>query len=278
MNGLVLEGGARRCIFTAGAVDCFMDNHIKFDYIAGVSAGAQIALNLISNQRGRSKDVILPHNDGGHGIIQALYSSDLNKMTYEYPYDQFPFDFDAFFSSDIECEIVATSCKTGKAEYFSEKSDEKMLLDMLCASCTLPILYQSVDIGDDSYIDGSIADAIPFERALSKGCDKVLVILAKPENESATNYSKFKFAINKIYGAQYPNLVDSLLNRLDVYNAECERLYQAEKDGKVMIIRPDKTYVKSFERNTDSLESTYEIGYSSAKAQLENIKEFLGLS
>ena len=40
MTGLVLEGGAMRGIFTAGVLDVFMENGIKFDNVIGVSAGA----------------------------------------------------------------------------------------------------------------------------------------------------------------------------------------------------------------------------------------------
>ncbi len=38
-TGLVLEGGGMRGIYTVGALDVFMDNQIRFDYVIGVSAG-----------------------------------------------------------------------------------------------------------------------------------------------------------------------------------------------------------------------------------------------
>ena len=37
-----------------------------------------------------------------------------------YPNEIFPFDFDEYFKSDIECEMVVTNCLTGEAEYLSE--------------------------------------------------------------------------------------------------------------------------------------------------------------
>ena len=36
--GLVLEGGALRGLFTAGALDFLMDEHVTFDYIAGLNS------------------------------------------------------------------------------------------------------------------------------------------------------------------------------------------------------------------------------------------------
>ncbi|MCD8250127.1 MAG: patatin-like phospholipase family protein, partial [Lachnospiraceae bacterium] len=38
-TGLVLEGGAMRGIYTAGALDVFMEQGIRTDGVIGVSAG-----------------------------------------------------------------------------------------------------------------------------------------------------------------------------------------------------------------------------------------------
>ena len=37
-TGIVLEGGAFRGLFTAGALDCLMDNQLLMDYVLEVSA------------------------------------------------------------------------------------------------------------------------------------------------------------------------------------------------------------------------------------------------
>ena len=51
--GLVLEGGAMRGLFSAGVMDVMMENQIRFDGIAGVSAGAAFGCNYKSGQIGR---------------------------------------------------------------------------------------------------------------------------------------------------------------------------------------------------------------------------------
>ena len=51
--GLVLEGGAMRGMYTAGVLDIFLDNEMKFDGIIGVSAGVLFGVNYLSKQRGR---------------------------------------------------------------------------------------------------------------------------------------------------------------------------------------------------------------------------------
>ena len=50
----------------------------------------------------------------------------------------FPFDFDTFFQSDTECEMVVTNCQTGDAEYMTEKHDRRRLMDIGRASSSIP--------------------------------------------------------------------------------------------------------------------------------------------
>ena len=52
-KGLVLEGGAMRGMFTAGAMDVMMEKGVKFDGAIGVSAGAAFGVNYKSGQIGR---------------------------------------------------------------------------------------------------------------------------------------------------------------------------------------------------------------------------------
>ena len=53
-NGLVLEGGGTRGIYTAGILDVFMEEGIHFDGVIGVSAGAIHGSSFVSGQKGRS--------------------------------------------------------------------------------------------------------------------------------------------------------------------------------------------------------------------------------
>ena len=49
-KGLVMEGGAMRCMFTAGVIDTLMKAGIDFDGAIGVSAGAAFGCNYKSRQ------------------------------------------------------------------------------------------------------------------------------------------------------------------------------------------------------------------------------------
>ena len=55
--GLVLEGGGMRGLYTAGALEFFLEKKLEFAYVIGVSAGACNASSFISRQKGRNKIV-----------------------------------------------------------------------------------------------------------------------------------------------------------------------------------------------------------------------------
>ena len=59
-TGLVLEGGSRQTMFSAGVIDTWLDEGIDFNYVAGVSAGAHAAVNFITRQQGRLRFIVLP--------------------------------------------------------------------------------------------------------------------------------------------------------------------------------------------------------------------------
>ena len=80
MTGLIIEGGARRGIFTAGITDCLLENKIHFDYVAGVSAGAEVALDFTAKQEGRSRSVIMPHRTGDFSVLGFPVELEVEKL------------------------------------------------------------------------------------------------------------------------------------------------------------------------------------------------------
>lgn len=60
---LILEGGAIRGLFTAGALDYLLEQNMQFEYVASVSAGTCCALSYIAEQKNRTKDCLFPTNN-----------------------------------------------------------------------------------------------------------------------------------------------------------------------------------------------------------------------
>ena len=275
--GLVLEGGSRRCMFTAAVLDRFMEEGIDFPYVVGVSAGAQTALNFVSKQIGRSKEIMMPEFNKSilSRSVKSTLENYMRRLSYSFSYNEFPFDFKAFFESDTVCEITATSCTTGEAVYFQEKENEKRLLDILMATASLPMIFPEIQVDGDYFVDGCIADSIPYDRAFEMGCDKAIVIITKADGELAADYRNNRRILNRMYGDKYPFLFDRLMDRYDRYTEQTERMYELEKAGKIMVIKPDHNYIWAFELSKEKLENMYNGAVAVVNSRMDEIKEFI---
>ena len=114
-TGLVLEGGGMRGVFTCGVLDYLMDHDIRFPYVIGVSAGACNALDYVSRQPGRTRDCMIPDEQYGkyiYGIRDTIRTKSMMNMDLifdRFPNELIPFDFDTYFSSPMNCELVTTN-------------------------------------------------------------------------------------------------------------------------------------------------------------------------
>ena len=165
--GLVLEGGAMRGMFTAGVLDTFLDNDIKMDSVVGVSAGALFGVNYLSGQKGRVIRYNKKFNKDKNymGLRPLLREGNIVSTKYAYedvPKTLDPFDDEAYKKSKVPFYAVVTNVATGNPEYIQIHSVFEQM-DTLRASGSMPFVSKPVAIGDKKYLDGGIADSIPFE-------------------------------------------------------------------------------------------------------------------
>ncbi len=275
-TGLVLEGGALRGIFTAGVLDCFMLDGMHFDYSVGVSAGAANITALKSRQIGRTANVIsVSGNESYFGIAELIHSRQFLNLDKMFDiYGKHPLDFAAYFADPTEAEYTLCCCESGEAEFLTEHEDEERLIKILKASCSLPMFFAPVEIDGKHYLDGGIGDSIPCRRAIEQGCDRLIVVLTKPEGVSAGGYAKYKRILRHMYG-QYPNFLDACQARLDRYAESMEYMHALEREGRAIVIRPSKS-ISKFEQDTAKLRAFYRHGYNAAKMNLKRIRSFLG--
>ena len=82
-GGLILEGGGMRGVYTAGVLDAFLENDIKFEKIYGVSAGSCHACSYMSGQYGRAFRVAVDYLDDPDycGTRTFLRTGNIFKLT-----------------------------------------------------------------------------------------------------------------------------------------------------------------------------------------------------
>ncbi len=274
-TGIVLEGGALRGIFTSGVVDALLLEDVRFDYAIGVSAGAGNVTSLKSRQVGRTANVMACSSDIKYfGIMELIRSRQFLNLDKMFDvYGKNPLDFDALFKDPTEAEYTVTCCETGEAEYLSERFDEHRLLKIVKASCAIPMLFAPVEIGGKHYLDGGVGNSIPCDRAIECGCDRLLVVLTKPEGTAPGDYSKNMRIIKRMY-PQYPNLWRACEERIRRYNESFEYMRRLEAEGRAIVIRPTRT-ISKFETDNEKLRAQYKHGYDAARAEMKRIRQLL---
>lgn len=278
---LVLEGGATRGVFTAGALDYLMEQDLYMSHVIGVSAGACNAVDYVSKQPGRTRDCMIPTDKTGnyyYGLRKFVKERSLMNMDMIFdifPNQLYPFDYDTYFQSEMECELVATNCITGKAEYFKECRDREKLMKICRASSSMPLVTPLVNIEDVPYLDGGLADSIPLKHACESGNEKIVVVLTRN-----TGYRKKKVqgGMAEVYRRayrSYPNLVKAILTRSFYYNRTMNHLESLERKGKIFVIRPLVKPVARLERNKDILMAFYNHGHQIMEKEYERLMEYL---
>ena len=278
---LVLEGGATRGIFTSGALDYLMERDLYFSDVIGVSAGSCNAVDYVSRQPGRTRDCMIPTDKEGkyyYGIRDFVKEKSLMNMDLifdKYPKELLPFDFETYFNSEINCQIVTTKCLTGKAEYMTEDSDNDRLMKLCRASSSMHLLTPIVNIDNVPYLDGGLADSVPIRRAQQMENEKIVVILTKNQGYRKSVLSPTMQRVYKRAYKSYPNLIRTIFRRSFEYNKTMNYLDQLEKRGEIFILRPQVKPVSRLERNKETLHAFYEHGYKYTERKFDDLMEYL---
>ena len=278
-TALVLEGGGMRGIFTAGVLDLFIDKSITFDNVTAVSAGAGHAISYLSGQRKRAFDCCAGYvNDKRYCSLQSLIKTG-DLFGADFIYREIPdslnlYDYDAYLAQNATFRAVVTDCETGRAEY-AVLRDMRTDMDYVRASASLPFVSRIVDIGGGKFLDGGIADPIPFEHMLDLGCDKVVVVLTRPYGYRKKPSPKTG-VLSDITYRKFPALAEALKYRHLVYNDSLDLLEEMEREGKIFVIRPPADLgLSRTEKNYDRLYRAYKLGYGAAKKAYDGLCEFL---
>ena len=278
-TGLVMEGGAMRGLFTCGVLDVFMENRIRFDAAAGISAGAVFGCNYKSGQIGRplrynitySRD---PRYCSFRSLLKTgdLYGADFCYR--ELPDVLDPFDRETFQKNPMEFFIGATDVDSGEIRF--HKCEDGGQTDMLWmrASASMPVVSRIVEVDGFRLLDGGIVDPVPFHFMEEAGFDRNVLILTQPENyrkERSHALPLLKLALRNT-----PKVAEVMSVRHDVYNRQMEEIEHREARGDILVIRPPESLgIGRTESDPEKLKHVYQIGRREAVKALPAVKEFL---
>lgn len=252
MIGVALEGGAERSSFTAGVMDALMAHDFYAGAASGTSAGAGCVLNYRSGQQGVALEMMIMERHSRYfGIRHMAHTGrflNLDHMAHEYASR---ISWDAYRHPSMQTDFVATCCEDGKPAYLTDAGSKQRLFTAIKASCALPIICEPVELDGRHYVDGSIVDPIPFLHLLEQGCDKVLVVLTGSENAHPTDYTRLRPLLRRLYYKKYPMLYHAILTRIACYERQVQAMEQAQKEKKVLVLRPQVKPIPLFTQNEE---------------------------
>lgn len=279
--GLVCEGGGMKCAYNAAILDKFLDDGICFDYCVGVSAGSANTASYLAGQRGRNHRFYTKwiKDPEFYGPKAFLKSGDLFGLSYIYgtltnSTGKDPIDFKAILENPAEFELVATDAETGRPVYFSKTDMRQDDYRVIMASSAIPAACRPIHIGNHAYFDGGVSDAIPCQRALDKGCDKLVVISSKPRD-----YIKEPEAHKRVYSlfcARYPKIVEALDRRHEMYASQQDLLFSLERQGKAFLFAPSEHIpMATTDMSVKENQQAYDLGLYDYVKQRESLMHFL---
>lgn len=277
MIGIIDVGGGMRCAYSAGVYDCFLDQGFYADYCIGVSAGSANLISYVAKQKGRNLKF---YNDfalrkeymGFSNFVKrgAFFDFDYIYSTLSDEDGEAPLDYDAVFESPAQYVAVATEAESGTATYFTKDDITRNNINIIKASCNIPVLDPPYTLNGVAYYDGGIAAPIPVKKALDDGCEKVIAVLSRP-----ADYYKKKirlYRLIKTFLRAYPATAAAIGNMHLKYNESLRMLHQYETEGRAMIIAPsDCQGVDTATKSKEATTRLYEVGYQDAYRQLSAV-------
>lgn len=275
---LVLEGGGMRAQYASGAMDYFLKEGICFPYVIGVSAGISNAASHVAGQFERNRQIFTrfagdPRYFSWRNWLQQGNPFGMDFIYHELP-NHLPFDFEAFEAAPVRFRIGATDCETARAVFF-DKGDAR-LEEALLASSSLPLVGRMARVNGRLYLDGGIADPIPFRQAALDGFGRRVVILTRNRGfRKPATRAAVRAAIRLKY-RKFPALAEAVANQSETYNRELDQLETEEEAGRLMVIRPSQPLaVGRYSQDRAQLERLYQNGLADAAACAERLRDFL---
>lgn len=269
--GVVDVGGGLRGSFGAGVLDYCMEQGIRFDFGIGVSAGAANISSYMANQRGRNFVFYTEYfqREQYMGVKNLIHTGSYIGLDYIYSSlsdheGDYPLDWKTIRNDPRDMMIVATDANTGLPHYFHKYDMRQDSYDPIKASCCVPVINRPYKVNGIPYYDGGLSDPVPYEKAFEAGCDKVVVILTRPEDYR--RIPKNDKIIADLLHPHYPNASQAMRYRSVIYNQQLDECEYLQIQGKVCIVAPDSIgKMKTLTKDKDSIEALYYKGYEAGK-------------
>ena len=250
--GLCLSGGGTKGFSYIGVFKAFEEHGIKFDMVAGTSAGSlfgslyacgmssldmiKLAKNVKTSNFRKSK----------LGFLPSKMDTLAETLSIALPCKKFE-------DLKVPLYIVAVNLKDGKEVHINSGN----LISAITGSCAIPGVFCPVEHGNKVLIDGGVKNNVPADVLIENGCDFVITI--------DCNSSRGGGTISKSLITQFTTSVGIMMVNNSKHGLELSDI----------VIAPDTKKFSSLK--IENSKELIDAGYIAAKEKMPEIEKlFLG--
>lgn len=253
--GLALGGGGARGVGHIGALLAFEELGIKFDYIAGTSAGALVgALYAFGKSASEIRDIALTlkKKDIFNRMIPFVKPAKSSKI--EELLNGIFKDVTVFSEMKIPLKVVCTDLKTGKEVDF----DYGNVAKVVSASCSVPGIFTPVVYENMHLIDGGLRNNVPADIVKEMGANVVFAIDVNHLRGTGTQSLSTVSVLSSTIGIIMQSKIDKTMESADlIFEPSLESFSPLKLDG---------------------VENMIKIGYDTVMSNKHKIEKMLGLN
>ena len=173
--GVALSGGGIRSVCHLGMIQALEEEGLTIDMVSGSSAGAVLGAFYCAGFK--PKEVLEKVQSFNYLKIfkPALnWRGFLKIENAEGPLEKL-LDVNKFEELSIPLVVAASNIKKGRIKYFKKGA----LINPLLASCSIPVVFDPIKIGNGMYVDGGLLDNLPID-PIKKECDFIVGLHCNP--------------------------------------------------------------------------------------------------
>jgi NTE family protein len=245
-TGVVLSGGGARGYAHAGILKALEELDLKPDIISGVSAGAIVGAMYADGNSPDEMFRVFQEEEHFYKFVKLTIPK-RGLLRAEGLEEKLRSILKAEKLEDLQIKLIiaAANLNMARVDYF----DTGEIIPRVLASSAIPILFNPVEIGGVTYIDGGMMDNLPVDPLYGR-CEKVIGVSLNPIEEM----NDFPNLLSIAERTFRINLSAQIKEKL----SKCDIVIQPDELGKFGLLETGKG------------KEMFELGYQAAQKALKN--------
>lgn len=227
--GLALGGGGCRGVGHIGAIKAFEELGIKFDYVAGTSAGSIVgSLYALGKTADEMIEIAktLRKKDVTGGSIPFIKPAKSEKL--EETLNKIYGDIMVFSELKVPLTVICTDLKTGKEADF----DYGNVAKVVSGSCSVPGVFTPVVHEGMHLVDGGLRNNVPVDVVKKMGANVVFAIDVNHLRGTGTQSLSTVSVLSSTIGIMMQSKIDKTLEMADlIFEPSLETFSPLKLDG-----------------------------------------------